>query len=168
MQYEIPVLDGIDAPQLIDLASRRGADLWPEFLERLEKGTLALAEQDERLVTYAPMLEKEDGHIDWTAPAEFIINHIRALQGWPGTFTDHVGLDGHVKNTLRVGHGEKALVAEGKVFPGTVIEVTSQGPVVACRKGAVRLTRLQLAGHKMLEARDFLNGYPMQVGEKLM
>lgn len=167
-RVEVPIPDDIDTPTMTELLSQKGAELWPTMLDEIEAGTLELEEQDPKKVTYAPLLQKLDGHVDWTAPPRWVINHVRAMQGWPGAFTDHIGEDNRVKATLKIGRCEEAPAPEEKTFPGTVVSVDNDGPVVACRGGAIRLTRLQAPGHKMLDAQDFVNGYPLTPGERFM
>ena len=64
-----------------------GADLLVETLRGLEAGTIAPEKQDSARATYAPILKKEDGLIDWKRPAADIHNRVRGLQPWPGAYT---------------------------------------------------------------------------------
>ena len=121
----------------------------------------ALATQPEAVpqppegATYAPKLSRDDGRIDWTRPAVSIERQIRAFDPWPGTFTT---LDGAVLKILA------AVAAAGAGTPGTVLD---DGLLIACGDGALRLTRVQLAGRAALDAAAFLRGRKILPGTRL-
>ena len=106
-------------------------------------------------VTYAPKLTREDGRIDWTRDAADIERQVRAFDPWPGTFTM---LDGKVLKVLA------AEVAVGVGVPGVVLD---GGFAIACGDGALRLTRVQLAGRSAMPADAFLRGHAVPVGTTL-
>ena len=106
-------------------------------------------------VSYAPKLTRADARIDWTLPAAAIERRVRAFDPWPGTFTL---LDGA---TLKVLGGAPA---EGNGMPGTVLD---DRLTVACGIGALRLTRVQLAGRTPLDAEVFLRGHQVPAGARL-
>jgi methionyl-tRNA formyltransferase len=106
-------------------------------------------------VTYAPKLTRDAGRIDWTRDAAAIDRQVRAFDPWPGTFTTRHGA------VLKVLAVERA---EGDGEPGTVLDGRL---TVACGAGALRLTRVQLAGRPAMAADAFLRGHPMAVGEVL-
>ncbi len=105
--------------------------------------------------TYAPRLGREDGRIDWSRDAEAIDRQVRAFDPWPGTFT-------------RLGDAVlKVLAARpepGEEVPGLVLD---DGLLVACGRGALRLTRVQLAGRDPLDTATFLRGHPVPAGTQL-
>lgn len=103
-------------------------------------------------VTYAPKLTREAGRIDWTQDAARIERQVRAFDPWPGTFTL---LGGTVLKVLRVEVGE----AVGS--PGTVLDGRL---TIGCGRGALRLTRVQLAGRPAMETDAFLRGHPVVAG----
>ena len=105
--------------------------------------------------TYAPKLSRDDGRIDWTQDAAAIERQVRAFDPWPGTFST---LDGAVLKIL------SADVAHGSGAPGTVLD---DRLLVACGDGALRLTRLQLAGRAAMEAAAFLRGHTVAAGTRL-
>jgi methionyl-tRNA formyltransferase len=106
-------------------------------------------------VTYAPKLSRDDGRIDWTQDATSIERRVRAFDPWPGTFST---CDGIVLKVLG------AAVADGSGEPGTVLD---HRLLVACGSGAVRLTRVQLAGRGAMDADAFLRGHPIAAGTRL-
>ncbi|MEZ4470407.1 MAG: methionyl-tRNA formyltransferase [bacterium] len=122
-----------------------------EAIEALCAGTLAFTPQDHAHATLAPMLRKEDGRLDWSAPARAVHDRVRGTWPWPGAFFEFRGEPWKVHAT-RVTTGEGA--------PGTVLAPAADGPVVACGEGAVVLTRLQRPGRKALDGNVFLLGDP--------
>ncbi len=79
--------------------ARLGAEVLLETVRGLEAGTLAPMPQDHARATLAPILKKEDGRIDWSAPAAAIARRARGFHPWPGAFTLH---DGRLLKALRV------------------------------------------------------------------
>ncbi len=106
--------------------------------------------------TYAAKLRREDGRIDWTRPAAAIARQIRALNPWPGMFTD------------RAGAAFKILAARAEegtapVAPGTVLD---DRLAIACGEGVLRPLRVQIAGRAALATADFLRGHPIMPGSR--
>ena len=104
---------------------------------------------------YAPKLTREDARIDWAAPAAAIERRVRAFDPWPGTFTL---LDGAMLKVLG------ATLADGEGAAGMVLD---DRLTVACGAGALRLTRVQLAGRAPLDAEAFLRGHKVAAGTRL-
>ncbi len=135
-----------------------GARTLIETLELLVAGRLAAVDQPEAGVSLAPMLRKEDGRIDFGGPARAVSAHARGMTPWPGAVCGYRGAE------LKIhGIGE----ATGIGPPGVVLKADAEGIVVACAEGAVVLTRLQPPGKRALDVADFLNGYPVEIGESL-
>jgi methionyl-tRNA formyltransferase len=107
-------------------------------------------------VTYAPKLTRAAGRIDWAQHAAMIDRQVRAFDPWPGTFT-----------TLR-GAVLKVLAAEPATASGPPGTVLDDRLTVACGGGALRLTRLQLAGRPAMAAEAFLRGHPVPPGSLLV
>jgi methionyl-tRNA formyltransferase len=105
--------------------------------------------------TYAPKLSRDDGRIDWGQDAASIERGVRAFDPWPGAFTTSDGI------TLKVLAG---VVADSSGAPGTVLD---DRLLVACGSGALRLTRVQLAGRAAMDATAFLRGHPISPGARL-
>lgn len=111
--------------------------------------------QPDQGVTYAPKLGREAGRIDWTHAAVAIDRQVRAFHPWPGSFTTLRGM------VLKVLAAEPCL---GSGEPGVVLD---NGLTVACGVGALRLTRVQLAGRSAMAAAAFLRGYEVEAGTQL-
>jgi methionyl-tRNA formyltransferase len=146
------------AGELHDRLALLGREAMEETLERLCAGTLKAEAQDDALSTYAPMMKKEDGRIDWSRSAQAIHNQVRGLDPWPGAFTH---LDGEVLKLART----RPEAGEGE--PGTVFSAGSDGVRIACGEGILLVRELQLPGKRRLAARDFLQGKPLSPGTTL-
>ena len=136
-----------------------GADLLVEALRRVEVGSLAPRKQDSALATYAPILKKEDGLIDWSLPATAVHNRVRGLLPWPGAHTRFRGLGLQIWKS-RVAVGADAL------SPAHLRH--AQGLFAGCGGGTVlQLLELQLEGRKRIFADDFANGQRLAENDRL-
>ena len=150
-----PIDPDEDTQSLHDRLSVIGADLLAETVDRLVAGTLTAEKQDDSLTTYAPLLKKEDGLIDWTRDPRGVKDLVRGMAPWPGAFT---WFEGKMLKVYRVAP------AEGNGPAGTVLAAAAGGIEVACGNGSVVITDLQLEGKKRLPAREFLAGCRMEPG----
>jgi len=107
--------------------------------------------QDAAAATYARKLEKREAQIDWTRSAEEIGRAVRAFNPWPVAETSWRGQQLRI---WRARHVEQRAGA-----PGTVLEASADGIVVACGEGALRIEELQLPGKRALSAGEFLNAH---------
>ncbi|MBN1283703.1 MAG: methionyl-tRNA formyltransferase [Proteobacteria bacterium] len=152
-----PIGESETAPELHDRLAAMGADLLKATLSELADGKLRPIPQDHAKATYAPMIEKEDGRIDWTMGARAIRNRVRGFAPWPGAFTALRG------RGLRIHIAE---LYEGSGRPGEVIEAGDR-LCVACGEGALKLVEIQMEGGKRMTAVEFMRGHAIERGEKL-
>ena len=148
------------AGSLHDRLAEQGARVLVETLDLLKRGSLEPKIQDSSQATYAPMLAKEDGKVDWHEEAKRICCRIRGLDPWPGSFTSWQG------KRLKL-FGCRALSISTQAEPGTVIAAAEDGLQVAAGEGAVLIETLQLEGGRPLAVSDFLRGHHFQVEDKL-
>ena len=146
------------AGALHDRLALLGREAMEETLRQLCAGTLHSEKQDDTLSSYAPMLKKEDGRIDWRRSAAEIHNQVRGLDPWPGAFTC---LDGEV---LKIANSAPE---EGVGEPGAIVSADPDGVRVACAGGVLKIGELQLPGKKRLPAGEFLRGRPIPPGTRL-
>ena len=135
----------------VELAKRlavMGAELLVRTLEGLERGTIRPEKQNSAAATYAPILKKEDGLIDWSQTARTIHNRVRGLEPWPGACTRFRG------QTLHIWRSRPHEGGEGR--PGRFAGL--KPPRVWCGSGSLELLELQLEGRKRMTAADFANG----------
>lgn len=146
------------AETLHDRLSILGAELMCSTLEKIEKGSITPKPQGENGVTYAPIIKKEMGLLDFSKNAKELHCLIRAFSGWPVAYFS--------LNGKRV----KVYSAEVAVGDGSVATVLSSKNefVVSCGENtALKLTRLQIEGSKPMDAKAFLCGNAIPVGTKL-
>ena len=148
------------AGSLHDRLAEEGARVLVETLDLLKRGSLEPRAQDSSQATYAPMLAKEDGKVDWHEDAKRICCRIRGLDPWPGGFTFWQG------KRLKL-FGCRALSVSVQAEPGTVVAAAEDGLQVAAGEGAVLIETLQLEGGRPLAVTDFLRGHHFQVEDKL-
>ncbi len=150
---EMDIDDAITAAGLTSALSEMGGPALLEVLPAIADGSLQPVAQDEALVTYAPMLSKEEGRIDWRRPARAIHNQIRGLDPWPGAYTS---LDG---KTLKLKQSS-FLLEENCYEPGTLIKIASDLRI-ACPDGFIRPAILQLEGKRAMDVQSFCCGLQM-------
>ena len=124
-------------------------------------GDLQFTEQDLSQVTYCRKMRKEDGAVDFTLPATAIYNRLRAFTPWPGGYFDH----GEAR--IKVGRSSVALGGSESAEPGTVLS-TAPTVRVATSDGAICFHELQRPGARMLPVADFLRGYALAEGDRLI
>lgn len=137
-----------------------GANLLLETIRRLKDGSLAPKEQNEAEASYAPILKKEDGRIDWREPAEKIECRIRAFDPWPSAYTLLHG------RLLKI-HRARVLMEEAGEPPGTVLRADQGGLWIATGQGALSLEEIQWENRKRLPAAEFLKGARIEKSERL-
>lgn len=145
--------------ELGDRLAKMGAALLHARLADWVEGRIDATPQDGACATMAPMLKKEDGRIDWLAPARMVHDRVRGMSPWPGAYTE-LG-DERVKV-----HRTAVRIEDGTVAtPGTIVRADAKvGIEVACGQGTVAITELQLEGKKRLGADEFLAGHAWQPG----
>jgi methionyl-tRNA formyltransferase len=162
-QRALPIAPDDTSASLGEKLARLGADLLLDTLPDWLAGRLEPRPQDGTQVTLAPQLEKEQGHIDWSEPADAIARQVRAFHPWPGTFTIWQGAPLRI---LRAS-AESSLAPSGETLPGTVV-AAPDGPAVATGRGALRLIEVQPAGKRPMPADAFVRGARGFVGSRLM
>jgi len=160
LQRELPIAPDDTAETLAPKLATVGANLMLETLHGLESGQVRPIPQDHSKATLAPILTKEDGRIDFQRPAIEIYNRLRGFQPWPGAHTLFRGRHLQVHRALPA---EQALQLEaGQIF------AESTRLLAGCENNtALELIELQPEGKRRMSARDFINGYHPQPGEKL-
>jgi len=153
LQQELEIGPDETSPELAARMSEIGAGLIVDSLLRLDRGEISPRLQDSEKATYAPILKKEDGRIDWTRTALQIYNHMRGFAPWPGTYTTFRG------QTCQLwGRPERGVAIEGQVAPGEIVPSTKNVQVVCGEGTCLRLEFVQLEGRKRISAREFAIG----------
>ena len=157
------------AGQLESRLATMGGDLLVRTLAGLEAGTITPRPQDEAEVTWAPLLRKEDGVVDWSRPASEIARRVRAFDPWPGAWTS---IDGTAGGRIRIVRA-RAIEHAGSASPGEIVGVrrgdaAQAGALVGCGDGTVLLvTEVQPAGRKPMPALAAVAGRYLREGGRL-
>lgn len=156
---KVAIEPNMTAGELHDRLREIGAEAMVDAMARLEAGTLETDPQPADGVLYAAKIDKAETRIDFSRSAAEVHNHIRGLSPFPGAWFE-LEVNGKPERV-------KVLGSELCDGAGRVGEVLDASLAVACAAGAVRLTRLQKAGGKPLDAADFLRGTPVSPGTVL-
>ncbi|MBM3334080.1 methionyl-tRNA formyltransferase [Candidatus Sumerlaeota bacterium] len=165
-QRSVEILDDDDGISLSNILSAMGADLLIEALQQVEEAQkIVSTPQDHSQATYAPMLKKSDGDLDWSSTSEQIICHMHGLNPWPGCHSALGEKTFRLIDADRLVEAETASFSDGEYEPGEVACYwPGRGPVVRTGDGYIVLTRAQPAGRKVLTGTDLLNGGYVRVG----
>jgi methionyl-tRNA formyltransferase len=158
----VPIAPDATSDELERALADAGAQLLVAVADAIAAGTAHEEPQDERLVTYAARLTKEEGLIDWTQPARRIQDRVRGLFPWPHAYSYVNGRRVIVwRTTLDAPAGD----APADAAPGTVLTADAEGLTVAAGdRRAIALLELQPEGGRPMRAPDFLRGHPLQPG----
>jgi len=155
-----PIEPDETAGELAERLSTMGAELVEKMITGLEEGTLAAEPQDHGAATLAPPLCKRDGAIDWSAPAQKVHDHVRAMNPWPVAYTL---CDRGRLRVLRTRVVETEVVA-GE--PGEVVQADKHGVHVACGEGVLELVEAQREGKSVARATELVFGRLLCCGER--
>jgi methionyl-tRNA formyltransferase len=160
LQEKAPVADRETAPQLMARLATLGSRLLGETLFQLD--AIEPRAQDEEQATFAPVLSREDGLIDWSLHAGEIERRVRGFQPWPGAYT-------HYQSRRLILWAAQAGASPGSNSPsGEILRAEGDDLVVACgNAGILRLVEVQPEGKRRMAARDFLNGSRVRAGDLL-
>ena len=154
LRETLPITQAMTAAELHDEMMKLGADVLEKTLFSLSEGTLKRTPQDDALSTYAPLLDKEVGRIDWKKPAQEIHDLVRGLNSWPGAYTMLAGQKFTIWRTR---------LAEGTAEPGEIVSVTKQGLLVGTGEGMLEILEVQAPSKKKMAAGDYVRGHGLQL-----
>jgi methionyl-tRNA formyltransferase len=147
------------APELMQRLSDIGAGLLSETLARLD--VLTPRPQSDQDATFAPVLKKADGLVDWSMSAAAIERRVRGFQPWPNAYTSF-----HSKG-LTIWRAQPVDLPNGDAVPGEVIAARGDDLLVSCGERTVlRLLEVQPEARKRIPIRDFINGLHVKVGDR--
>ena len=165
LQQTVPIEPKDTALELGARLAQVGGALLVETLTRLGAQAVVPRAQDHTRATFAPLLTKEDGVIDWTQSAAEIANRIRGLSPWPGSYTFH--------------HEHRLIIRKGRVDvqggpggsdgqrPGTILAVGPKSFWVETGEGRIEVLEVQPANKKRMSVEQFLQGYALRAHETL-
>ncbi len=161
LQRETEIGKEENAIELMQKLSNLGADLLSETLAMFDRLT-AQPQQDAR-ATFAPIMKKEDGFIDWKKSAREISNQVRGFQPFPTSYT-------HLQEKkMTIWKARDVQTPNSKLqSPGEILEAKGDELIVSCGNHSVlKILELQIEGKRRMSVRDFLNGIKISVGEIL-
>lgn len=148
---EFDLDDEITAGELHDKMKDIGADVLVETLKQIEKGCAPRIPQNHEEFTYAPMMNKALGQIDWSKSAREIHNLVRGVNPWPSAYTTYEG------STMKVWKTEVLNETSDKE-PGTVLKVDKDGIRVSTKDNVVLVKEIQMPGKKRVLVSEFIKG----------
>lgn len=161
LQSVVPIDEKETGDSLHDKLATEGAKLIVEALRKIEAGDITPVKQNDADSSYAGMLNKAMGKIDWNKDAVQIERMVRGLNSWPGTYTSY---NGKVLKIWESEVCEKEKTLENEV-PGTVIAVDKEAIYVRTGEKALKITQVQLEGKKRMCVKEFLLGCRIEAGE---
>jgi methionyl-tRNA formyltransferase len=166
LKGETEIGENITAPELADALSKVGADLIVKTLRGLKDGSVKPERQNDDEATFAPIMTKEMGELDWSKPAREIHNLVRGLVPWPGTSTVFRGTPLKIVTTELPKDGTE--IQQASKAPGTVLLV-NKDVVIACGAEGnerLRLITVKPQGKGDIPARSWINGIHLQDEER--
>ncbi|HZL13770.1 MAG TPA: methionyl-tRNA formyltransferase, partial [Verrucomicrobiae bacterium] len=162
-QARTPILPEDNSQTLHDRLAQLGAELLAGIIQDFVAGKISPQPQKNSEASYTTKIKKEDGKIDWSEPAQKILNRLRAFTPWPGAF---IFLKTELKSPLlKIWRAE--IVEQSNGLAGTILSADKNGIVIACGKNALRILELQREGGRRLTAQKFLAGHAVKIGGKL-
>lgn len=140
---------------LHDKLAKAGAKLCVQTISSIEEGTAQFEKQEDAKSSYAKMLTKQLGNIDWKKPAVEIERLVRGLNPWPSAYTYLGG------KTMKIwkAHIEEDIPG---TIPGQMIKSSAVELRIQTGQGSLSLDEIQLEGKKRMQIADFLRGYPIE------
>ena len=158
LKAEVEITDEDTFATIHDKMAVTGANLLLDTLDQLEAGTLERIPQDHDAATYAPMITKETGHIDWSKNRQDIINLIRGLNPAPAAYTIYE------EEVLKIFGAVISDVQADGAANGEIVAVVKKGFVVKCGDGCLLITEVQARGGKRMMTDAYLRGHAMKEG----
>ena len=157
LKEETAIGDNETAGELFDRLSILGGELLIKTLHKLEKGELTPIPQDDSKSSYAPMLSKELGHINWNMDSRQVHSLIRGVNPWPGAYCFYED------KMLKILEAE-CVDAPSDGEPGKVLKAHKGVLEIGCRKGSILVKQIQELGGKRMSTEAYLNGHTICEG----
>ena len=155
---KIDILESDTAGSLFEKMSFQGAELLIETIRMLEKGNLKRIKQDERQASYAGIIKKSEGKIDWNNSSKNIFNLVRGMNPWPVAYT-------YIKSKMLKVYKAKVSNAVSEA-PGEILSVSPF--IVGCgNKTSLELLEVQIEGKRRMAAQEFARGQRISKNESL-
>ncbi len=153
LKKQIEIDDEMNAQELHDKLSLLGAEILIETLENIEMGKIIRVKQNEEEATYAPMLKKEIGKIDWSLDCRRIKNLIRGTYPWPGAFSYYEG------KMFKIFKADIVDEDKSNHEYGVITEVNKDNIIISCGKGFLCVKEIQFENQKRMDVAAYLRGH---------
>jgi len=148
LKKEVEITDDMTAGELHDILAAVGAEVLRDTLKELENGTLRRVPQIDAEATYAPMIQKDVGTIDWSKSSKEIHNLVRGTNPWPAAFTFYKG------QRMRIWKTKAEEKDNRGVLPGTICSADKEGIIAAAGRGQVRILEIQFDSGKRISVEE--------------
>jgi methionyl-tRNA formyltransferase len=159
LQQEVPILPDETTGDLWQRLTPIGAGALREAMRQVESGTAPRIAQDENLVTYASLLDKEAGRLDWAQNACSLHNRVRAMNPWPGAWCEWEG------EVFKIWRTQALEGNYSGAIPGAILEVEDEGLLVPTGDGILRLLEVQSPGKPRMNAAAWSRGHHAASGK---
>jgi len=159
LQKATPIAEKETAPRLMLRLAEMGAELLDETLKQLDQ--ISPQPQQNDNASFAPVLKRTDGLIDWTKNAVAIERMVRGFQPWPNAYSYHSG------NRIVIWQAEARQTTDQAASPGEVLKATGEDLIVKCgEQTELHLLEIQPEAKRRMSVRDYLNGAHLQSGTR--
>lgn len=159
LMSKISIDDNITAGELSDELSSLGAEVLRDTLVQLRDGSIVRIPQDESKCSYAGMMSKDTGRIDWSLGSYYIHNLVRGTNPWPGAYTYYKDIKLKIWKTKLLEENKKGAV------PGRIVGVSKDGIDVETGGGVLRILELQAPSKKRMHVSCYILGNVIEEGE---
>jgi len=161
LKGEVEITQDATAGSLHDELASLGADLIVRVLDGATEYLDAAVAQPGEGSTYAPMLKKSDGRVDWEQESLALHNHIRSMSPWPGAQASLAGIPIRIRKTALISRDET--MEHRASPPGTVVDFDGESALVRSGDGFIRVLEIQPAGKRPMALPSFLQGRRLQL-----
>lgn len=147
--------------QLHDRLAEAGSKLLIDTLEDIESGDAEFIKQDDNISTYAPMISKEDGHLNFSMSPEQLVNRIRAFDPWPGAYAVY----NEKGENMKFWKAEALNKTTDKEDEGKIIDLDEDSFTLGCGGKAIRVTEIQVPGKRRMSVSDYFRGNTLSKGQ---
>jgi methionyl-tRNA formyltransferase len=162
LKREFEILEKETAQELHDKMSAVGAEVLIETLALIEQEKAPRTPQNHDEHTYAPMLDKTTGKVDWSKSAREIYNLIRGTYPWPGAYSSYMGKNFKIFSSEI--YDENTINAEA----GIIKEIGKDYLLISCGKGYIKVMELQFENEKRMGVEAYLRGHNIDIDTKLV
>ncbi len=161
LKSEVEIGNDETAGELYDRLSSLGAQVLKDTIRAVREGNAPREKQDDSISTYAHMMDKRLGKIDWDKQPNDIVNLVRGTNPWPGAHTVYN------ENTMKIWEVAEYDMCRSDNEPGRIVDVSNEGIVVSCANGCIIIKEIQMPNKKRMKVSEYLKGNEIEKGISL-